>query len=198
MAGRPPPAIALLAALGWLMCAAPAGAQDAAPGSDTAGTAPPPQPVTVLPLGPPGGTAPSGTAPNGTFPNGAAPGTAAPPGTLPAQPGQPQTYAPAVMPPLTWVPRATAQVQALDKANAITKTLSVKVGQSATFGSLTIAVQSCMVRPPNEPQNAAAFLVITDQHPDQPGFSGWMVADDPSLSMLQNPIYDVRVTGCQA
>ena len=44
----------------------------------------------------------------------------------------------------------------------------------------------------------AAFLTITDSHADAPGFRGWMLANNPSLSMLQHPIYDVRVVGCRA
>jgi hypothetical protein len=87
-------------------------------------------------------------------------------------------------------------LQALDKVNAQTATLTVKVGQTATFGSLSIAVQACVVRPPDMPQDAAAFLTITDSHPDEPGFKGWMLKSDPSLSMLEHPLYDVRVAGC--
>jgi hypothetical protein len=80
--------------------------------------------------------------------------------------------------------------------NAQVTTLTVKVGRTATFGSLTIAVQACVVRPPDLPQDAAAFLTITDSHPDEPGFKGWMLKSDPSLSMLEHPLYDVRVAGC--
>ena len=42
------------------------------------------------------------------------------------------------------------------------------------------------------------ILTITDSHADAPGFRGWMLANNPSLSMLQHPIYDVRVVGCRA
>jgi hypothetical protein len=87
-------------------------------------------------------------------------------------------------------------LQALDKVNAQASTLTVKVGQTATYGSLSIAVQACVVRPPDMPQGAAAFLTIADSHPDQPGFKGWMLKTDPSLSMLEHPLYDVRVIGC--
>ena len=89
-------------------------------------------------------------------------------------------------------------LQALDKVNAQNAVLTVKVGQSARFGSLTIQVQACEVHPPDQPQDATAFLTIEDSHADAPGFRGWMLADDPSLSMLQHPIYDVRVVGCTA
>ncbi len=87
-------------------------------------------------------------------------------------------------------------LQALDKVNAQATTLPVKVGQTATFGSLSITLQACVVRPPDMPQDAAAFLTIVDSHPDQPGFKGWMLKSDPSLSMLEHPLYDIRVAGC--
>jgi hypothetical protein len=94
------------------------------------------------------------------------------------------------------VPQGGAVLQVLDKVNAQTTTLTVKDGQAGTYGSLTIAVQACVIRPPTLPQDAAAFLTITDSHPDQPGFKGWMLASDPSLAMLEHPLYDVRVIGC--
>ena len=87
-------------------------------------------------------------------------------------------------------------LQVLDKVNAASKTLTVKVGQSASYGSLRIQVQACVIRPPDQPQDAAAALTITDTNPDQPGFQGWMLKNEPFLSMLQSPSYDVRVEGC--
>ena len=99
---------------------------------------------------------------------------------------------------LTWVPQGAAQLQVLDKVNAQSTTLTVKVGQQGQYGSLTIQVQACSIHPPDVPQDAAAYLKITDSHSDAPGFQGWMLADNPSVSMLQDPVYDVRVVGCQA
>ena len=40
------------------------------------------------------------------------------------------------------MPRGTAELQASDKVNARSATLPVKVGSSATYGSLTITVQA--------------------------------------------------------
>jgi hypothetical protein len=120
----------------------------------------------------------------------------------PAQQPPVQTAPPAVPPPAappsTWLPQTTAMLQVLDKLNAQNAVLTVKVGQSAQFGSLTIQVQACQIRPPDQPQDATAFLTITDSHADAPGFRGWLVANHPSVSMLQHPIYDVRVVGCRA
>jgi len=120
----------------------------------------------------------------------------------PAQPPADQAKPPPAAPPAatrpSWLPQGTAELQVLDKVNAQNALLTVKVGQETQFGSLSIQVQACDIRPPDQPQDAAAFLTITDSHADAPGFHGWMLANDPSLSMLQHPIYDVRVVGCKA
>ncbi len=155
-------------------------------------------PITATPLLPPAGTAPQ------TIPNVAAVPQPAEQTQQPAaqQPAQPEatTALPSGPQPmqLTWVPQGEAQVQVLDKVNAQNTVLTLKVGQQAQYESLTIEVAACSVHPPDQPRDAAAYLKITDNHPDSPGFQGWMLADDPALSMLENPIYDVRVVGCQA
>lgn len=102
----------------------------------------------------------------------------------------------AVPQPTAWLPKTSALVQALDKVNARATVLTIKVGQSAVFGSLTIAVKACSVRPSDVPADATAFLTVTDKNPEAPGFSGWMLKATPSVSMLAHPIYDVRVVGC--
>ena len=56
----------------------------------------------------------------------------------------------------------------------------VKVGSSVRDGSLTITVRACVVRPPDQPQDAAAFMVIADSNASEPGFQGWMFASAPS------------------
>jgi hypothetical protein len=117
-------------------------------------------------------------------------------------PDQPSSAAPQAAPPAMaerpniWVPAGAAKLEALDKVNAQASELTIKVGQSATFGSLTISVKSCMVRPPDQPADAAAYLDVTDSHPDAPAFDGWLLENEPSVSMMQHPIYDLRVAGC--
>jgi hypothetical protein len=127
-----------------------------------------------------------------------APNTRYPAQQPPAQAAPPAVSPPAAAPPSAWLPQPTAMLQVLDKLNAQNAVLTVKVGQSAQFGSLTIQVQACQIRPPDQPQDATAYLTITDSHADAPGFRGWLLANHPSVSMLQHPIYDVRVVGCRA
>jgi hypothetical protein len=136
-------------------------------------------PITTTPLMPPGAQAPADQAP-------------APPPGQGAAPAAPRPSPPA------WIAQGTAELQVLDKVNAQSARLTVKVGQEAQFGSLSIQVQACGIRPPDQPQDAAAYLTITDSRADAASFRGWMLADNPSLSMLQHPIYDVRIVGCKA
>jgi hypothetical protein len=96
-----------------------------------------------------------------------------------------------------WTPQNAAVLRALNKIDATTSVLTIKVGASTQFGSLTIGVQSCVVRPPRTVPDAAAYVVISDAHADEPGFRGWILANEPWLSMLQHPVYDVRIVGCR-
>jgi hypothetical protein len=157
----------------------------------------PQAPGTAQPF-PPSAEAPTAPSPPDVPSSGQPPqpsGQLAAPGQAPDVPGQSAGTTP-VPPPNIWVPQGGAIVQVLDKVNATTSTLHVKVGESAAYGSLRIQVLACDIRPPDMPQNAAASLVITDTIPDQPGFKGWMLQNEPFLSMLQSPSYDVRVEGC--
>ena len=96
-----------------------------------------------------------------------------------------------------WIPKGAAELVVLDKIRAQPSTLQVKVGQSATFGSLTIAVRSCDVRPPDQPQDAAAYLQVTDSRLGGDVFHGWMLANTPSVSQMEHPLYDVRLIACR-
>jgi hypothetical protein len=134
------------------------------------------------------------TSPPTAVPAPSAPDAAtAAPAAPPADAGQAPTPAPPL--PNIWLPKPVAELTALDKVTARATRLTVRVGQSKTFGSLIIAVRSCAVRPPDQPADAAAFLDITDSHGGTP-FHGWMLADEPGLALLQSPTYDVRPAAC--
>jgi hypothetical protein len=98
--------------------------------------------------------------------------------------------------PDVWVPRTTADIQVLDKVNAASVTITLKVGQVADNASLSITLRACSVRPPDLPQDATAYLDIADGRPGAPGFHGWIFANEPALSMLEHPIYDLRLINC--
>jgi hypothetical protein len=108
----------------------------------------------------------------------------------------PPIVPPAMSPPDTWVPKGTAEMIVLDKLRAQPMPLSIKVGQSATYGSLTIAVKNCQSRPPDLPQNSAAFLDITDSRGSAAVFAGWIFSETPSVSQFEHPVYDIRLVRC--
>ncbi len=84
----------------------------------------------------------------------------------------------------------------LDKVRAQPSPLTIRVGQSAPWGSMTITVRGCVTRPPDQPQDSAAFLEVTDGRAAGATFRGWMLASAPALSQLEHPLYDLRVTSC--
>ena len=97
-----------------------------------------------------------------------------------------------------WLKRGGVELQVLDKVNARSTVLKLRDGEQGRYGSLAITVRACVVHPPDQPADAAAFLVIADSHPGAPAFRGWMFESDPAVSMLQHPIYDIRVMACSS
>lgn len=136
-----------------------------------------------------------------------------------AQQAAPRTPVPTPAAPQTpAVPvKPAAVLQGLDKVTARVSKLTIPVGEAANFGSLTIHVDACIKRPPEEPPENSAFLRIID-HPPQPAaqgkamplptdpsarlperliFSGWMFASSPALHPLEHPVFDVIVLDCR-
>lgn len=99
-----------------------------------------------------------------------------------------------------WVPMRSARLQALDKVTARITILDARVGQAASFGTLSIDVRACQGRPPDEVPDAAAWMEITDSRAPPggaPAFRGWMFANAPGVNMLEHPVYDIRVLECR-
>jgi hypothetical protein len=120
-----------------------------------------------------------------------------PPDTQPpASPAEPTAPPGAPRFPDIWLPRQGASIQALDKVNARHASLTLRLGVPVTFQTLTIMLKACVVRPPDQPTDAAAFLSVTDSNPEAPPFNGWVIRSVPAASMLAHPIYDLRINGC--
>lgn len=93
-----------------------------------------------------------------------------------------------------------AVLQGLDKITARASDFTVPVGQAVRFGNLSIMVRACDKNPPEDAPESAAFLEIDAVRPGAPAvqeFSGWMFAQSPALSALEDPIYDVIVLDCK-
>lgn len=119
-----------------------------------------------------------------------------PPDQTQAPIGAPPPLPPAPQFPNVWQPRSGATIQALDKVNARHAVLTLKPNEPVTYQSLTIVLKSCVVRPPDQPADAAAYVTVTDSRAGQGGFSGWLLRSSPATSMMQHPIFDLRLNGC--
>jgi hypothetical protein len=94
-----------------------------------------------------------------------------------------------------------AVLQGLDKITARVSDFDAPVGQAVRFGDLSILVRACEKNPPVDTPESAAFLEIDNLRPGENNFrefSGWMFAQSPALSSLEDPIYDVIVLDCKA
>lgn len=101
---------------------------------------------------------------------------------LPAGPGKP-----------------VAELQGLDKVTARSRRFYAPIGETTRFGTLAISVGDCLVNTPDAPPESVAYLIIVDHKPGQAAqklFAGWMFASAPSISALDDGVYDVRVLAC--
>lgn len=99
-----------------------------------------------------------------------------------------------------WVPKRTAKLQALDKVTARVTVLEAPLNQPTAFGTLRVVVRACNARPPEEVPDAAAWLEVLETRNRAEGvpvFQGWMFANAPGVSMLEHPVYDLRVLECR-
>ena len=95
--------------------------------------------------------------------------------------------------------QAVVELQGLDKVTARTQRFYAPIGKSTPFGTLAITVGDCLVNTPDAPPDSVAYLTIIDHKPGQPEaklFAGWMFASAPSISALDDGVYDVRVLSC--
>ena len=99
-----------------------------------------------------------------------------------------------------WKAMPVVVLQGLDKITARVSTFEIEVGKVGFFGVLSIEVKSCKKKPPTEPPEKVAFLVINDLKPGEKMievFKGWMFASSPGLNSLEHPVYDVWVLDCK-
>jgi hypothetical protein len=103
---------------------------------------------------------------------------------------------PDMSPPDLWMPVQQGSVRVMNKIDSTVQLITLKVGETVNYQSLSLTLSGCFVRPADLPQDAAAHVKIEDHRADAPGFDGWMLKREPSLNMLQHPVYDVQLAGC--
>ncbi|MBR0560223.1 DUF2155 domain-containing protein [Neokomagataea anthophila] len=104
---------------------------------------------------------------------------------------------PAMYAPQLWQGRSEAVLHVLNRLDAHLETISVPVGSTVTYRTLSIAVESCVSRPPSLAADAGALLHLRDSgDTTRPPFDGWMMANEPGIAVYGSPLYDVRVVSC--
>jgi hypothetical protein len=98
-------------------------------------------------------------------------------------------------------PEPVAVLLGLDKITARVSRFDAAVGQSVSFGTLSVVVRDCEKSAPEERPEDAAFVQIYENRPGEEPvrrFSGWMFSSSPALSALEHPVYDVNLLDCKA
>ncbi|MBF0862009.1 DUF2155 domain-containing protein [Gluconobacter kanchanaburiensis] len=104
---------------------------------------------------------------------------------------------PAMYPATTWQGQSQAVVRVLDRLDSHIELLTVPVGGSATYHSLSVGVEACVSRPQTLSADSGALLHLKDSSdPARAPFDGWMLAQEPSVATYGSPLYDVRVVSC--
>ncbi|GBR46164.1 DUF2155 domain-containing protein [Neokomagataea thailandica] len=104
---------------------------------------------------------------------------------------------PAMYAPQMWQGRSEAVLHVLNRLDAHLETMSVPVGGTATYRTLSIAVDACVSRPLSLAEDAGALVHLRDSgDTTRPPFDGWMMENEPGIAVYGSPLYDVRVVSC--
>lgn len=99
---------------------------------------------------------------------------------------------------------SVAIIQGLNKITAKTSLIEIKIGDTITFGKLTITAHKCWQAPLEQKPESKILLEIFDNSGNAADkqsrariFYGWMFSSSPSVSALEHPIYDITAVGCK-
>lgn len=96
----------------------------------------------------------------------------------------------------TWYSQPKAEIRILNKLESSVTILTIPVGGSAQYKTLTVTVKKCVVRPETASPDSAAFVTVTDsQLPTNP-FAAWVFVAEPGASVFEHPLYNVSIVGC--
>lgn len=93
-----------------------------------------------------------------------------------------------------------AKIQILNKITAKTNYIDIKVGSEKTWELIKIKVNACWESSPFELSENKISMEIFEKKTEKDAyhqiFSGWMFSSSPSISTIENPIYDVVAIDC--
>ena len=94
-----------------------------------------------------------------------------------------------------------ATIGLLNKRNNVSRDLELRPGESFEDGPVIVRLEACERTAPYEfPQETGAFVqldVLKRGESDHTRvFSGWLFKENPSLNVVEHPVYDVWVKDC--
>lgn len=118
-----------------------------------------------------------------------------------AEPADASQDAPAEISDATPMAERVATIGLLNKRNNVSKDFEVRPGETIEEGPVTIRLEACERTAPYEfPQETGAFVQVDvlDRGESERVrvFSGWLFKENPSLNVVEHPIYDVWVKDC--
>ena len=101
----------------------------------------------------------------------------------------------------TPIEERVATLGLLNKRNNVSTDIEMRPGETVEEGPVIITLANCERTAPHEfPQETGAFVQvdILDRGESDHArvFSGWLFKDNPSLNVVEHPIYDVWVKDC--
>jgi len=103
---------------------------------------------------------------------------------------------PQISPPDSWIATSGGVLRVLNKVDTRVTRTHIAVGQTVQVEKLSITLVGCYVRPPDLPQDATAHVKIKALREDATSFEGWLLKEEPSMTMFEDPIFDVHVDNC--
>lgn len=93
-----------------------------------------------------------------------------------------------------------ATIQILNKVTAKASILELPLKEKKQFGQLEIIAHKCWSAALDQkPENKILLEVLETQSDGESKriFYGWMFSSSPSISDLENPVYDIRAIECK-
>ncbi len=90
-----------------------------------------------------------------------------------------------------------AVLRGLDKVGGDVVDMSLRNGESANIGRLTVRLGECRYPEGDPAADAFAFVTVEEQGREAPVFQGWMIASSPALNAVEHARYDVWVMRCK-
>ncbi|MDI2090881.1 DUF2155 domain-containing protein [Commensalibacter oyaizuii] len=97
----------------------------------------------------------------------------------------------------TWLSQPKAVIRVLSKLESEATVLTIPVGGTETYKTLTISVKRCITRPTALSPDNAAFLQIVDSKLPTNPFAAWIFSAEPGDSVFEHPLYNVSMVKCE-